>query len=392
MDEKWFFALVARTNGKCLPFLGIEPEAHWVQHKAHIHKNMLLVSTAFRPFGNDIEKGGVAYKVSFVRAGRMMPASRTTFKRVYKLGKKGGWHYPPIPANILRIKGELYFQAMDITGSFEGTEKNPKYSLLRFFDEIEIPALETLAKQIAQETGKRVVFRYQMDGAGPHRDTKLLKFLDEEFDKRGWMLKFQPSNSPLTNVKDMSIFPALSKHVSELQGVAKGSYALQGEELYRLSLEAWNKLPLKTIASAYAGHHQVANAIAQCEGGDVFARTKGGTHFGIRKAFVPCFPDPEVSGDAEENESSNCSEPCSVELMTSYDGDGNIAEAIKLKYPKPDTAMYQSEMHELLSEQELNMLEKYLPPNSDRADVMRRAIIAKRTAPNNANAGEVLQG
>jgi hypothetical protein len=142
----------------------------------------------------------------------------------------------------------------------------------------------------------------------------------------------------------MSIFPALSKHVSELQGVAMGSYVLQGEGLYRLALEAWNKLPLKTIASAYPRHHRVANAIAQCEGGDEFARTKGGTHFGIRKAFVPCFPDPEVSGDAEENESSNCSEPCSVELMTSYDGDGNIAEAIKLKYPKPDTAMYQSEI------------------------------------------------
>jgi hypothetical protein len=177
--------------------------------------------------------------------------------------------------------------------------------------------------------------------------------------------------------------------VSELQGVAKGSFALEGEELYRLSLEAWNKLPLETIARAYAGHHQVASAIAQCEGGDEFARTKGGTHFGIRKAFVPCFPDPEENGDLEESESSKCLEPCGVELVTSYDDDGNIAEALKLKYPKPDTSMYQSEMHELLSEQELNVLEKYLPPNNDRADAVRRAIVAKRTASNDAD--EVVQ-
>jgi hypothetical protein len=84
---------------------------------------------------------------------------------------------------------------------------------LKYFMEIEIPNMDKLAAEIFAETGKRVIMRYQMDGAGPHADKTLLDAINWEFDKRGWILKFQASNSPLTNVKDYCIFPALSKAV-----------------------------------------------------------------------------------------------------------------------------------------------------------------------------------
>ena len=68
-----------------------------------------------------------------------------------------------------------------------------------------------------------------MDGAGPHKDGKLAKYLKSEFDERGWILQFQPANSPITNVKDACIFPAMSKRVTEAQGLTKGSHVLEGE-------------------------------------------------------------------------------------------------------------------------------------------------------------------
>ena len=79
MDEKWFFAFVARRNLKMVPALGITPVVHRIQHKSHIDKTMGIVSTEFIPQGNDLTAGGKAVKVSFVQVGRFQPAARDTF-------------------------------------------------------------------------------------------------------------------------------------------------------------------------------------------------------------------------------------------------------------------------------------------------------------------------
>lgn len=360
LDEKWFFAIVVRKNNKLVPWLGVEPVQHEIHHKSHIYKEMIAASTAFAPFGNDMERGGVAYKISFERIGRLVAAIKDTFRRIYK--QDGSFHYPPIPANLLRRKGAEYFRSMEITGSNEGTAKKPKYSLLRFFLEVEIPKLEELAARIESTTGKRAVIRYQLDGAGPHRDSKLLRVLTEEFDRRGWMIKFQPSNSPHTNVKDMCVFPTLSKQVTALQGLSKKSLALEGEELYRLAKQAWDELPLSTIARSYAGHHQIVNAIAQSKGGDDFLREKGGLHCGIRQAFVACF----------ENETST--EPCGVRLVDLYDEvPDDVLQGKQLKYPKPDVSTLDSKYNTFLSKEELEVLEKHLPEGSDELVSVRQA-------------------
>jgi len=151
----------------------------------------------------------------------MVAAERDTYKRVYNPDGSGSYTYPKTLANRLLVKGQEYFQGMEMTGSYKGTVKRPKYPLTEFFAE-EIVRLEAVAQKIGSETGKRVVVRYQMDGAGPHRDGKLLAFLDEELGDRGWHLKFQPPNSPITNVKDACIFPSLSKRISSAQGLSNG--------------------------------------------------------------------------------------------------------------------------------------------------------------------------
>jgi hypothetical protein len=208
---------------------------------------MGIASTMFLPLHNDVERGGGAIKVSLVRVGRMVKAARDTFKRVYKLD--GTYHYPKIRANRLRKKGDEYFKNMEVTGSKEGTEKKPKFSLRSYFADTELPRLDVIAAQIESETGKRVVVRYQMDGAGPHKDGTLLDYLDEELSARGWHLKFQPSQSPLTNIKDACIFPALSKAVSNEQGLSHASSKEKscGQQWRRYGVE--NQPPPPTLSA-----------------------------------------------------------------------------------------------------------------------------------------------
>ena len=84
-----------------------------------------------------MERGGEAKKVSIVRAGRLQPAQKDTYRRVYK--DDGTFHYPRILGNLLRRKGDPYFCPMEVTGSSEGTKKKPKFSLLKHFQQTEIP-------------------------------------------------------------------------------------------------------------------------------------------------------------------------------------------------------------------------------------------------------------
>ena len=54
----------------------------------------------------------------------------------------------------------------------------------------------------------------------------------ENFEKRGWIFAFQPSQSPITNIHDAYIFSALSRTITIEQGVTNGSPILKGEQLW----------------------------------------------------------------------------------------------------------------------------------------------------------------
>lgn len=237
MDEKWFCCVIIWKNNKRVPFLGVEPVQHAVHHKSHLHKILCIASSGVLPTNNNIEQGGAAAKVSLERAGRMMPAQKDSCRQVHK--PDGAFHYPGLQDNLSRKKGELCFEPMEITGSTEGTAKKPKCSLLKFHKETEMPRLEQIAQQIETETMKKCVIRCQIDGAGPHTDKKLLAWLQCEFNKCGWTLKFQPPNSPLTNIKDCCVFPAMSKAVTAEQGLFKGSHALEGEDFWNVVQRCW---------------------------------------------------------------------------------------------------------------------------------------------------------
>ena len=348
MDKKWFWSIVVRRNLKCIPVLGIEPVQHGVQHKSHLDKTMGIASTGFIPTNNDITKGGVAHLVSLTHVGKNEKAVRNTYKRVYK--PDGTYHYPKVQSNVLQKKGQFYFKNLEITGSSTGTTKNPKFCLLDWFKNIEIPACEELCRKVG--TTQKTILRYQMDGAGPHQDGKLLEFINDEFQKRGWLLKFQPSNSPVTNVKDDCLFPALSKHISREQRINKGSQIFTPDELWVAVKKCWHNFPLDSLARGYVRHAQMASALVACNGGDDFVRERGRLHYNVRNCCAT------VCGEDGK--------PMGVEVLTCYDDseeeeDDDENNNQKLRYEKPNVEEVVKENLQRMTSSEVYTLFHELP-------------------------------
>lgn len=287
MDEKWFFAVRTRTNCKELVSIGLEGNNYYVQHKSHIGKEMYVVVTAFVPNENDMTKGGKAIPIACIRCGKLVTAAKTTYKRVYK--PNGKFHYPHIDGNESRIEGNQYFECYELSGDSEGTKKDPKCSLLKFYKEQIIPEIERKIVDRFSNNGRRaVIIVKQEDSAGPHQNKNYVKEMNALFQERGWILFNQPSQSPMTNVHDACIFPMMSKCLSKIQAVDYYARILKGEELHDAVMKVWNDHKHTVAMSrAFAGHSQVVCAILENNGDNNYLSEKKGLSFGIRKMFVP---------------------------------------------------------------------------------------------------------
>ena len=286
MDEKWFYAVRSRSNCKELTSIGLEGNNYYVQHKSHVGKEMYIVVTAFVPNDNDMTKGGKAIPIACIRCGKLVTAAKTTYKRVYN--EDGKFSYPRIPGNESRIEGMEYFECYELTGASEGTEKDPKCSLLKIYKEQIIPEIERKVVDRFSNEGKRaVIIVKQEDSAGCHQNERYVREMDDIFEKRGWILFRQPSQSPMTNVHDACIFPMMSKLVSKVQAVDYFARILKGEELHQAVMKVWND-PNNAIAMsrAFAGHSQIVCAILENNGDNNYLSEKKGLSFGIRKMFV----------------------------------------------------------------------------------------------------------
>ena len=73
---------------------------------------------------------------------------------------------------------------MESTGSNEGTDKEPKFSLLKLFKEEGVPAMDALAQQLTTRTEKTIVMVKQWDNATPHMCKTLKKWMKKEFYTR----------------------------------------------------------------------------------------------------------------------------------------------------------------------------------------------------------------
>ena len=226
----------------------------------------------------------------------MVAAQKDSYKRVYQ--RDGTWHYPKIAANLLRRKGQEYFENMEITGSNEGGEgKKGKFALTKWAKDDFMPPLLDIVQKIGHETGKRVHVRGQMDNAGPHVEKHFRRLIVDLFGEYGWEWTYQPSNFPLLNIKDAAIFPALAKDVSRIGGLMHGGQYLESDKLWAVLQKAWDNYPEEKIARAYVHHSQVAAAVHDCNGGDDFVKEHKGLSFNVRRVCRPCYGDDIESGD-----------------------------------------------------------------------------------------------
>lgn len=131
VDEKLFFGIVVRKHNELVPCLGVTPISHSAHHKSHINKTMAIASTAVIPHGDNMEKGGRSMKMSLERVGGYLAAPKTTHKRVHR--EDGTCHCPKTINNISEEASKECWCVMEITGSNEGEQKQPKFSLLKWF-------------------------------------------------------------------------------------------------------------------------------------------------------------------------------------------------------------------------------------------------------------------
>jgi hypothetical protein len=189
-----------------------------------------------------------------------------------------------VEQNILRVKGQQYFENHEITGSKRTDSKgNKKFPIADWIRDTLMPALKALCQRIEHQTGKRVHVRGQWDNASPHTEIGVLRLIASLFESLGWVWTMQPSNSPLTNVCDAAFFPAMAKDVSALQGILYGGRYMKEERLWEAVLRAWDEYPCEKVARSFVHHSQVAAAILDCKGGDEFVKEKNGLSFNVRK-------------------------------------------------------------------------------------------------------------
>ena len=132
----------------------------------------MICASGIAPFDNDLRKGGTAHKICMTRAGGEVAAKKDSYKRVYR--DDGTYHYPRIAENMLRRKGEQYFESWEITGSKEKAGKTPKFPLTLWIKNIFWVALLDVVQRLEHETGRRIHVRGQWDNASPHVEKAVL--------------------------------------------------------------------------------------------------------------------------------------------------------------------------------------------------------------------------
>ena len=227
-----------------------------------------------------------------------------------------------------------------MTGSNEGTKKNPKFSLLKFWQDVHKQQLEELAAKVESETGKKAVIVYQWDNARPHTDETLVTYLQEEvFQPNGWFFRPQPPNSPITNVQDSTIFPAMAKKISSEQSFQKGGNVMSDDAINDMVKKIFDDLDKSIIGSAYVHNSQVVKGIFKENGSDKFEREKMSHHCNIRKWVLPYF-DSETS-----------TKPSGVIVIPNCHDD--LASKTPLRYGKPN--IEKLDKFNLLSSEEVQM-------------------------------------
>ena len=122
-DEKWMWGLVMRCYSRKCDELGLNNKFFKAYHRNHINKVMLTAFTGFA-FEDSIENGGRAVKLGVFRAQSFKVAEKMVRESVRQPDGSMKQTGP-----VKRKKGDLYLVDCAVTGTSEGTAKDPKCCL-----------------------------------------------------------------------------------------------------------------------------------------------------------------------------------------------------------------------------------------------------------------------
>ena len=173
-----------------------------------------------------------------------------------------------------------------MTGSSQGTSKDPKFSLLNYFENVVFPEIVNLTKPGAKFFGFQPVI--QGDNAGPHNDSRFMNFVKEYCVAKGWLWEPQGPQMPHMNVLDLAVFPAMSRRHCALARSVNGVKVLNEDQIWENALSVFQELPSLKIANAFVLAKEIANKIMKAKGSnDFLSDAEGGLHARTREQFLP---------------------------------------------------------------------------------------------------------
>jgi len=264
-------------HAKICAELGIMRQQKSAYHRNHINKIMAICIAGFA-FEDTPDNGGIGVKLGFTRAQAAKIAKRTQreFSGISKAGKR------QFKGKILRRPEDPYMVDVPVTGSNDGTADNPKFSLIRWFNEL---IFSNIAKLV---DGPNAPFQgytpvIQGDNAGPHIEGTFMKRMQEYCNERGWLLEPQAPQMPHLNVNDLAIFPAMSKWHS--YKVRQRTKNVASKDLtWECANQVWQEFPESKIAKAFVLAWCLTATIIKKGGDNSFLGTKE-MHRGISSDF-----------------------------------------------------------------------------------------------------------
>jgi hypothetical protein len=228
--------------------------------------------------------GCTAYKIGLYRSAVKLKAQKTQYNRQYRVYEDGHVDYRCnrwTNGGILRSVGDEYYHDCETVGSMKDDTKK-KFSLLKLWRKKLLPRLEQLANDI------NGIIWYQHDNAGAHDNVALVKFLEEEFERRGWIFIPQPPRSPLTNVNDLQLFPSLSKAISHhpKQWRHGKMYHMNKDDIWTAADDEFAKMPMELIAKAFITKWtHIVPLIHEENGRNSYVNDRKKLHSGVRCNF-----------------------------------------------------------------------------------------------------------
>lgn len=257
--------------------VGLERKYHQAYHKSHINKVMALAVVAYA-FDGEIENGGDALKLGLFRVQAAKIAMR--------MQRQGTWDVNNVlryNGEVIRKKGDSYMVDCNVTGSDEGTSKNPKFSLLSVFRDVVLPKVKAITMAGGEYEGYIPII--QGDNAGPHQDGEYIEYMTTYCKEMGWHWEPQAPQMPYVNNLDLCVFPMMSKRHSQLLQEYSGSVA-PNDEIWKAAELVWMKLASCEIAKGFVLATRIARLVVDADGSNDFLRG-GKFHVGVRQDFKP---------------------------------------------------------------------------------------------------------